>query len=188
MLGDTSADGVEKAAVVRSVRVERPWNNGGVAEQGETSESSCAEPGPTMAGSTTTPMACAWRSHQTPCACWQRPTEQVMSAIVTPNGIFSPFQHLRPSFQVGSVPQQRRNIFQRKGHACRDRTWYMTPQRLELQKRPKCDVLLACAATRSRSRRGDMDENTAAATARKKSEPTSQNTLGHREKGCGWRL
>ena len=33
----------------------------------------------------------------------------------------------------------------------------MTPQRLELQKHLECDVLLACAATRSRSRRSDMD-------------------------------
>ena len=33
----------------------------------------------------------------------------------------------------------------------------MTPQRLELQKHLESDVLLACAATRSRSRRSDMD-------------------------------
>ena len=44
----------------------------------------------------------------------------------------------------------------------------MTPQRLELQEHLECDALLACAATRSRSRRNDVDEDTAAATARKK--------------------
>ena len=44
----------------------------------------------------------------------------------------------------------------------------MTPQRLELQEHLECDVLLACAATRNRGRRSDVDEDTAAATARKK--------------------
>ena len=44
----------------------------------------------------------------------------------------------------------------------------MTPQRLELQEHLECDVLLACAATQSRGRRSDVDEDTAAATARKK--------------------
>ena len=44
----------------------------------------------------------------------------------------------------------------RKRHACRDNTCYMTPQGLELQKYPECDVLLGCATTRSRSRRSDM--------------------------------
>ena len=33
----------------------------------------------------------------------------------------------------------------------------MTPQRLELQKHLECDVLLACAATRSQSHRSDKD-------------------------------
>ena len=33
-----------------------------------------------------------------------------------------------------------------------------TPQRLELQKHLQCDVLLACAATRSRSRSNDKDD------------------------------
>ena len=69
----------------------------------------------------------------------------------------------------------------------RDCRHSMTPQRLsekgtrlprqgvmhdastsELQKHLGCDVLLACAATRSQSCRSDRDENTAAATARKK--------------------
>ena len=44
----------------------------------------------------------------------------------------------------------------------------MTPQRLELQEHLEWDVLLACAATRSRDRRSDVDEDTAAATAREK--------------------
>ena len=44
----------------------------------------------------------------------------------------------------------------------------MTPQRLELKEHLECDVLLACAATRSRGRRSDVDEDTAAATTRKK--------------------
>ena len=44
----------------------------------------------------------------------------------------------------------------------------MTPQRLELQEHLKYDALLACVTTRSRGRRSDVDEDTAAATARKK--------------------
>ena len=38
----------------------------------------------------------------------------------------------------------------------------------ELQKHPECEVLLACAAKRSQSRRSDIDEDTAAATPREK--------------------
>ena len=59
----------------------------------------------------------------------------------------------------------------------------MTPQRLELQEHLEWDVLLACAATRSQGRRRDVDEDTAAATARFWwSEAKSQNTKGHRER------
>ena len=65
----------------------------------------------------------------------------------------------------------------------------MTPQRLKLQEHLECDVLLACAATQSRDRRSDVDEDTAAATAREKrplnvlnNDPKSQNTEGHRER------
>ena len=59
----------------------------------------------------------------------------------------------------------------------------MTPQRLELQGHQEWDVLLACAATRSQGRRRDVDEDTAAATARLWwSEPKSQNAEGHRER------
>ena len=44
----------------------------------------------------------------------------------------------------------------------------MTPQRLELQEHLECDVLLACAVTRSQGHRSDVDEDAAAATARNK--------------------
>ena len=55
----------------------------------------------------------------------------------------------------------------------------MTPQRLELQEHLEWDVLLACAATRSQGRRRDVDEDTAAATARLWwSEAKSQNHQG----------
>ena len=72
----------------------------------------------------------------------------------------------------------------------------MTPQRLELQEHLGYDALLACAATGSRGRRSDVDEDTAAETARKKrrrnvlnNDPKSKNTEGHRERRiCGWRL
>ena len=43
----------------------------------------------------------------------------------------------------------------------------MTPQGLEMQEHLEWDVLLACAAERSRGRRSDVNEDTAAATARK---------------------
>ena len=68
---------------------------------------------------------------------------------------------------TADIPR-RRNVFQRKGRGCRDSAQRMTPQRRELQEHLGCDVLLACAATRSRSRRSDVDEDTAAATTRKK--------------------
>ena len=66
----------------------------------------------------------------------------------------------------------------------------MTPQRLELQEHLEWDVLLACAATRSQGRRRDVDEDTAAATARLWwSEPKSQKHRGPQgEKESGWRL
>ena len=58
--------------------------------------------------------------------------------------------------------------FRAKGMAAATARKELTPQRRELQKHLECDVLLACAATRSRSRRSDLYEDTAAATARKK--------------------
>ena len=58
------------------------------------------------------------------------------------------------------------------------------------------DVPLACAATPSRSRRNDVDEDTAAATARKKMTPqrpeqrseVPEHRGPQRKKDCGWRL
>ena len=58
------------------------------------------------------------------------------------------------------------------------------------------DVPLACGATPSRSRRNDMDEDTAAATARKRMTPqrpeqrseVPENRGPQRNKDCGWRL
>ena len=73
----------------------------------------------------------------------------------------------------------------------------MTPQRLELQKHLECDVLLACAATGSRSRPRDKDENIMLPRQRVRNDAATflvertdvpEHRGPEREKGCVWRL
>ena len=64
----------------------------------------------------------------------------------------------QPQGKIREVKRHRNDVDERQADtAAATRRKHVTPQRLELQKHLECDVLLACAATRSRSRRNDRE-------------------------------